>query len=74
MYRLTGQLATLPPVGAADRLLFPALAERPEEIQRFFGVITGAVPPSTIFSAPNLIRLLGLRGFVRLARASGRTD
>ncbi len=69
MYRMTQQLAALKPIGDAERLLFPALADQPENAERFFGVLTGALPPSTVFSAPNLIRLLGVRGFLRLARA-----
>ena len=71
MYRLTRQLARLAPATAAERELFAAIAARPDEIERFFGVLTGAYPPSTVFSAPHLIRLLGPRRFLRVAR--GRT-
>jgi 2-polyprenyl-6-methoxyphenol hydroxylase-like FAD-dependent oxidoreductase len=69
MYRMTRQLARLAPIGAAEREIFAALAERPE---RFFGVLTGAYPPAAVFSAPRLIQLLGPRRFVRVARAAPR--
>jgi 2-polyprenyl-6-methoxyphenol hydroxylase-like FAD-dependent oxidoreductase len=68
-YRFTLQLAALAPVGPAERLLFPALARDPADVQRFLGVLTGALPQSAIFSAPKLIRLLGTRGFLQLARS-----
>jgi 2-polyprenyl-6-methoxyphenol hydroxylase-like FAD-dependent oxidoreductase len=71
MYDLTRQLAGLPVQGPAERLLFPALAAAPDGPERFFGVLTGAYPPSAVFSAPALIRLLGPRGFLRLARSRG---
>jgi len=66
---MTVQLAALKPQGDAERLLFPALAAQPAAVERFFGVLTGAYPPSAVFSPPALVRLLGLRGFLRLARA-----
>jgi 2-polyprenyl-6-methoxyphenol hydroxylase-like FAD-dependent oxidoreductase len=68
MYRLTQQLARLAPARAADRELFSALAARPAEIERFFGVLTGVHPPAAVFSPPHLIRLLGPRRFLRVAR------
>jgi hypothetical protein len=49
--------------------MFAALAARPDEIERFFGVLTGVYPPAAVFSAPHLVRLLGPRRFLRLARA-----
>jgi hypothetical protein len=68
MYRLTQHLARLAPARAADRQLFSALAARPAEIERFFGVLTGVHPPAALFSPPHLIRLLGPRRFLRVAR------
>jgi hypothetical protein len=36
------------------------------ETERFFGVMTGAVPLADYFSPRNLLRLLGPRAMVRL--------
>jgi hypothetical protein len=52
----------------AERQMFAALAADPDETERFFGVLTGVHPPAAVFSPPHLIRLLGPRGFLRLAR------
>jgi 2-polyprenyl-6-methoxyphenol hydroxylase-like FAD-dependent oxidoreductase len=68
MYRFTRQLARLAPMRPAERELFAALAADPRETERFFGVVTGVLAPTAVFSPPRLIRLLGLRGFLRLAR------
>jgi 2-polyprenyl-6-methoxyphenol hydroxylase-like FAD-dependent oxidoreductase len=68
MYRFTRQLARLAPMRPAERELFAALASDPQETQRFFGVLTGVHAPTAVFSPTHLIRLLGLRGFLRLAR------
>jgi flavin-dependent dehydrogenase len=67
MYRFTRQLAGLAPARAAERELFAALAADQREIERFFGVLTGVHAPAAVFSPPHLIRLLGLRGVLRLA-------
>lgn len=66
MYRFTADLASFAPP-ASQELLFRALADRPDEISRFLAVLTGAVPIRAFFSPRNLIRLVGLRGFARLA-------
>jgi flavin-dependent dehydrogenase len=68
MYRFTRQLARLAPMRPAERELFAALAADPGETERFFGVLTGVYAPTAVFNPPHLIRLLGLRGFLRLAR------
>jgi 2-polyprenyl-6-methoxyphenol hydroxylase-like FAD-dependent oxidoreductase len=68
MYRFTRQLARLAPMRPAERQLFAALAADRRETERFFGVLTGVLAPTAVFSPPHLIRLLGLRGFLRLAR------
>ena len=68
MYRFTRRLARLAPMRPGERELFAALAADPRETQAFFGVLTGACPPTAVFTPPHLIRLLGLRGFLRLSR------
>ncbi len=68
MYDLTVRLASFTPPSAADRMLFSVLAERADDTAQFFGVIAGAVPVPRLFSPGNLIRLVGARGFAKLAR------
>ncbi|HEY7488638.1 MAG TPA: NAD(P)/FAD-dependent oxidoreductase [Streptosporangiaceae bacterium] len=68
MYDFTIDLAALARPGAAERQLYAALADRPAEISRFFGVLTGAIPIIGYFTARNMIRLLGPRRLARLAR------
>ena len=67
MYEFTTQLASFAPPSAEQEALFAALAGRPAEIDRFFGVITGAVPMADYFSPRNLLRVLGPRAMARLA-------
>jgi 2-polyprenyl-6-methoxyphenol hydroxylase-like FAD-dependent oxidoreductase len=62
MYRFTAELAALGPAGPEQRALFTALAGRPAEVDRFLGVLTGAVPLDGYFAPRNLLRLLGVRG------------
>jgi 2-polyprenyl-6-methoxyphenol hydroxylase-like FAD-dependent oxidoreductase len=71
MYDLTTRLAAFrPDPGAAT--LFPAIAGDPEQVTRFLGVLTGAVPVGEFFAPGNLRRLLGVRGLARLALAGLR--
>jgi len=67
MYDMTVRLASFPVQTAADRQLFAALAEDREAASRFFGVISGVVPPGAFFTPANLVRLVGLRSFAALA-------
>lgn len=55
-----------------QEVLFRALAGRPDEIDRFFGVRGCAVSPEDYLSLRNLRRLIGLRGFLAIARAKLR--
>jgi 2-polyprenyl-6-methoxyphenol hydroxylase-like FAD-dependent oxidoreductase len=74
MYRFTTDLAALGPAGPEQQALFTALAGRPAEVDRFLGVLTGAVPLDSFFSPRNLLRLLGVRGMaaVTLGRLRSR--
>jgi hypothetical protein len=72
MYELTLELASFAPLRVEQELLFRALAERPLEVERFFGVVAGIVPPGSFFGPRHLLRLLGPRGMVKAARGRGR--
>jgi 2-polyprenyl-6-methoxyphenol hydroxylase-like FAD-dependent oxidoreductase len=66
MYRFTTDLATLAPPPPEAQALFAALAERPGEVERFLGVLTGAVPMDGYFAPRNLLRILGFRRMAKL--------
>jgi 2-polyprenyl-6-methoxyphenol hydroxylase-like FAD-dependent oxidoreductase len=72
MYDFTVGLASLPASRPAERALFAAIAERPVEVTRFLGVLSGALPVRRLFSPPHLVRLVGLRGFAQLASTRPR--
>jgi hypothetical protein len=61
MYDFTTGLASLAPPRPDAVALFEALAWRQEEIDRFLGTLTGAVPMRDHMSPANLIRVIGLR-------------
>jgi 2-polyprenyl-6-methoxyphenol hydroxylase-like FAD-dependent oxidoreductase len=69
MYRFTLELAAMAPPKPEQEVLFRALEGRQEEIDRFLGVLACAVSPTDYFSPRNLRRLIGLRGFLAIARA-----
>jgi len=69
MYELTMDVASMAPPRPEQRMLLEAIAARPDEINRFFGVLTGAVPPADYFTPRNLLRLIGVRGMVTAARS-----
>jgi 2-polyprenyl-6-methoxyphenol hydroxylase-like FAD-dependent oxidoreductase len=72
MYRFTLELAAMAPPRPEQEVLFRALEGRQEEIDRFLGVLACAVSPADYFSPGNLRRLIGLRGFLAVARAKLR--
>ena len=67
MYQFTGQLASFAPPTAEQEAMFAAVAADQAETERFFGVMTGAVPLADYFSPRNLLRILGVRGMAGLA-------
>jgi flavin-dependent dehydrogenase len=72
LYDLTARFASFRPDPAGD-VLFPALADHPDQIRRFLGVLTGAVAPRDFFALPSLRRIVGARGLLRmLAARAGR--
>jgi hypothetical protein len=67
MYEFTTELASFAPPRPEQQALFAALAHRQADVDRFFGVITGAVPLADFFSPRNLLRILGVRGLAAMA-------
>ncbi len=67
MYDFTVDLASFQPPRLEQQLLFAALARDPQQTQRFLGVLTGAVPIEEFFAPRNLRKLIGLRGFAKIA-------
>jgi len=67
MYEFTTDLAAFGPPTAEQQALFGALEGRPDEIGRFLGVLTGAVPMADYFRPRSLLRVLGIRGLATMA-------
>jgi 2-polyprenyl-6-methoxyphenol hydroxylase-like FAD-dependent oxidoreductase len=59
-------------VTQTEERLFAAIGADKREASTFLGMITGAVPMGSFFSPPHLMRLIGVRDFLRLARARSR--
>jgi 2-polyprenyl-6-methoxyphenol hydroxylase-like FAD-dependent oxidoreductase len=60
MYDVVGDLANLR-VGIRTRLLLRALRDRPDQADRFLGVLAGSVPPRPFLDPANVLRLLAGR-------------
>jgi len=67
MYDFTTELASFAPPRPEQQALFAALAGRQADVDRFLGVLTGAVPIPEFFSPRNLLRILGVRGLAAMA-------
>jgi flavin-dependent dehydrogenase len=72
MWEFTVDLASFRPTRPEERVLFQALVANQAETDRFFGVIAGAVPIEEYLAPSNLRKLIGLRGFARIALAKAR--
>jgi 2-polyprenyl-6-methoxyphenol hydroxylase-like FAD-dependent oxidoreductase len=72
MFDMTVDRASFPPPRPDEALLLSALAGRPAEITRFFGMLAGAVPAPEYFGPRNLLRVLGPLGLLRAGRARRR--
>jgi 2-polyprenyl-6-methoxyphenol hydroxylase-like FAD-dependent oxidoreductase len=68
IYDLTVGLSQFRPVTAADRALFEAISADPVATEEFLGVLNGSTPVNRFFAPRNLVRLVGLRTFLQLAR------
>jgi 2-polyprenyl-6-methoxyphenol hydroxylase-like FAD-dependent oxidoreductase len=66
MFDFSVQLASFAPPKPEEQMLFSTLARRPEEAQRFFGVLAGVVPMGEYFAPRNLLRVVGARGMARM--------
>lgn len=72
LFDMTAGLAEFRPRPAAERRLFAAVADDPAAGNRFIAAITGATPVSGFFNPVGLIRLVGVRGMLELARSRPR--
>jgi 2-polyprenyl-6-methoxyphenol hydroxylase-like FAD-dependent oxidoreductase len=61
MYEFTTQLATFAPPKVEEQLLFESLVGKQDLINRFLGMLTGAVPMKEFFSPGNLFKIMGAR-------------
>jgi 2-polyprenyl-6-methoxyphenol hydroxylase-like FAD-dependent oxidoreductase len=66
MYDFTTRLTRFKP-RRIETALLASLKSRPAEIDRFLGVIAGAIPLDRYFAPVNALRLIGARGLARLA-------
>jgi 2-polyprenyl-6-methoxyphenol hydroxylase-like FAD-dependent oxidoreductase len=71
-YGFTAGLAALRGVSPAEERLFEAVAADPATGTRFLAAIGGAEPMNRFFSPRHLVRLVGLRGLLALARSRPR--
>jgi flavin-dependent dehydrogenase len=72
MWEFTVDLASFPPPRPEQRVLFAALARDQAETDRFLGVIAGVVPVDDYLAPSNLRKVIGLRGFAKIAFAKAR--
>jgi 2-polyprenyl-6-methoxyphenol hydroxylase-like FAD-dependent oxidoreductase len=66
MYEFTTDLASFRPPRVEDHVLFASLAGKPAEIDRFLGVLTGAVPLREYLAPGNLLKVIGARGMAKV--------
>jgi 2-polyprenyl-6-methoxyphenol hydroxylase-like FAD-dependent oxidoreductase len=66
MYEFTAQLASFAPPSVEQQVLFEALAGNQAEIDRFLGVVTGAVPLGDYMTPGNLRKVIGVRGMAKV--------
>lgn len=64
MYELNAQLATLEPPPVEMQQLLGALQGNQEQIDRFFGVVTDAVPVTEFFSPENIGQIMAAAGAI----------
>jgi flavin-dependent dehydrogenase len=71
-YELTAGLARLQDSTPIQARLFAAIAADAGQSAGFLAVLAGVASPSAFFSPANLIKLIGWRGLVKLAKARPR--
>ena len=72
MYDFTARLAALSPPTPGEMALFNALAHSQPDADRFIAMLAGVVPVREFMSPRNVVGLVGVRGFARLALGSAR--
>jgi hypothetical protein len=72
MYDFTARLAALSPPTPGETALFEALAHSQPDADRFIAMLAGVVPVREFMSPRNVVSLVGVRGFARLALGSAR--
>jgi len=65
----TVDLARLRGASEMEERLFTTIGRDETEAANFFGTLTGVVPMRSFFSPAHLVRLIGVRDFLRLARS-----
>jgi 2-polyprenyl-6-methoxyphenol hydroxylase-like FAD-dependent oxidoreductase len=71
-FNWTLDVATLRGVNEIEEQLFRTIGADEAEASQFFGMLTGVVPLRSFFSPAHLMRLIGVKDFVRLARTRSR--
>jgi len=72
MFDLTVGLARFADQSPAEAAMFEAIATSQHEADGFIAVLSGVMPPGRFFAPPHLIKLVGVRRFVQLARSRPR--
>jgi hypothetical protein len=66
MYEFTTELASFEPPKPEQTILLSSLIGNQFETDRFFGVLTGAVPMRDYFAPGNLVKIIGFRGVANI--------
>ena len=69
----TLNVAHLQGVSEVEERMFAAIGANQAEASNFLGFLTGVVPMRSFFSPAHLVRLVGVRDFLRLSRARSRS-
>ena len=72
MWEFTIELAAFGPPRPETQVLFEKVAASKAETDRFFGVLGGAVPLPEYLAPSNLRKIVGVRGFAKIALAKAR--
>jgi 2-polyprenyl-6-methoxyphenol hydroxylase-like FAD-dependent oxidoreductase len=73
MYQFTTDLASFGPPRIEQQMLFASIAHKPDEIDRFVGMLTGSISIRDYFQPANVFRIMGARGMARLAASKLRS-
>jgi len=71
-FEWTVDLARLRGASETEERLFTTIGKDETEAANFFGTLTGVVPMRSFFSPAHLVRLIGVKEFLRLARSRAR--